>query len=153
MDFYSVFFLCDECGDQHRICASIGLDDGPEEKASIRDVYADKKIDSSIVEAMENTTICRNTGSKISPLDETVFLVPTDKLIDVFKYASFCIKRNRMVPREDMWPEAKIKAAKNRNPIKAHEIYWDTRMTIKVSELDEEGVFKGPVSADADQLS
>ena len=75
---YSVHFFCDECSDVHPLGISIGLNDGPADKASIGDVYAGKEIDPNIVNMMGNMTRCPNTGRMTSQKDNNqVFLVPT----------------------------------------------------------------------------
>ena len=75
---YSVYFFCDECSEVHPLGISIGLDDGPADKASIGDVYAGKEIDSNIVNMIGNMTRCPNTGRMTSQKDNNqVFLVPS----------------------------------------------------------------------------
>jgi len=76
---YAVHFFCDECSQTHPTGISIGLDDGPSDKASIGDVYAGKELPPQIATLTNNKTNCPVTGKLTSQADNSqVFLVPVD---------------------------------------------------------------------------
>ena len=73
---YYVFFFCDECSQVHPLGISIGLDDGPPEKASIGDTYRGKDLPPQVTTLTGKMTICPNTGRMTSQADnDQVFLV------------------------------------------------------------------------------
>ena len=76
---YSVYVFCDGCGDVHPMGISVGLEDGPADKASIGDTYAGKELPPEIATLINNTTICPKSGKAILQRDnDQVFLVPIE---------------------------------------------------------------------------
>jgi len=76
---YSVYVFCDDCGDVHPMGISIGLEDGPPDKASIGDTYAGKELPPQIATLTNNTTYCPKSGKSILQRDNNqVFLVPIE---------------------------------------------------------------------------
>jgi hypothetical protein len=56
---------------------TIGLNDGPPDKASVGDAYAGKPLPASLVALMENRITCPSTGNLTSQEDYSkVFLAP-----------------------------------------------------------------------------
>ena len=76
---YGVYVFCDDCGDAHPMGISIGLDDGPAEKASVGDSYKGRDLPPSEATLINNTTVCPKTGNEILQRNnDQIFLVPTD---------------------------------------------------------------------------
>jgi len=76
---YDVYVFCDDCGETHPMDISIGLDDGPAEKASIGDIYKGRDLPQDVVDMIDNYTQCPKTGKMILQKDnDQVFLVPVD---------------------------------------------------------------------------
>ncbi len=76
---YAVHFFCDECSQTHPLGISIGLDDGPSDKASIGDTYSGKELPTQVATLTNNKTNCPVTGKLTSQADNyQVFLVPVD---------------------------------------------------------------------------
>jgi len=76
---YDVYVFCDDCGETHPMDISIGLDDGPAEKASIGDIYKGRDLPQDVVDMIDNYTQCPKIGKMILQKDnDQVFLVPVD---------------------------------------------------------------------------
>jgi hypothetical protein len=76
---YYVYVFCDDCGETHPMGISIGLDDGPAEKASIGDTYKGRDLPQDVVNMINNYIQCPKTGKMIMQKDnDQVFLVPVD---------------------------------------------------------------------------
>ncbi len=79
MSQYVVHFFCYECNQTHPLGISIGLDDGPPDKASIGDAYAGKELPTQVAMLTNNQTTCPVTEKLTSQADHyQVFLVPVD---------------------------------------------------------------------------
>ena len=50
---YDVYVFCDDCGETHPMDISIGLDDGPAEKASIGDIYKGRDLPQDVVDKLQ----------------------------------------------------------------------------------------------------
>ena len=76
MATYEVHFFCDECSQTHPLGISIGLNDGPPDKASIGDTYRGRDLPPEVARLTGNKTICPNTDKLTSQADnDQVFLV------------------------------------------------------------------------------
>ena len=74
---YSVYFYCDECNEVHPLGMTVGLDDGPSERASIGDAYLGKALNSNIANLINHKITCPNTGKITFQKDNNqIFLVP-----------------------------------------------------------------------------
>jgi hypothetical protein len=77
MDIYDVYVFCDECNDSHDMSICISLDDGPVEKESIRNLYADKELPPGICRLLNHYAWCPNTQRMFLQKDNNqIFLVP-----------------------------------------------------------------------------
>jgi hypothetical protein len=74
---YDVFAVCNACGDLHPLGISVTLDDGPANKQSIADAYADKDLPPSLAALKDRRVYCPKTGRQYSQRDtKKIFLVP-----------------------------------------------------------------------------
>ncbi len=77
MATYSIHFLCNECGQEHQVGTCITLEAGPEDKASVSDIYHGRDLPLQIATAKSNITWCPKTCMLTSQEDnDRVFLVP-----------------------------------------------------------------------------
>ncbi len=76
---YELYVFCDECSIPHPMGNLIDIYDGPVDKASIGDFYADKEIPFSIARLLDKEIICPNTNKWIRQRDTNqIFLVHID---------------------------------------------------------------------------
>ena len=77
MGTYDLYIFCDECGDVHRMGKGITLEDGPIEKASLEQAYADRSMPPEIAALINSRIQCPETKRTFSQQDSSqVFLVP-----------------------------------------------------------------------------
>jgi hypothetical protein len=77
MPQYDVYALCDECGNEHPMGIGIHLDEGPDDRRSIGDIYEGKSRPPQILAIEGHKCLCVRTGKQfIQKDDKQLFLVP-----------------------------------------------------------------------------
>jgi hypothetical protein len=73
---YEIQVFCNECSGVHRMGIRIALDEGPDDRASIGDMYAGKELPSRVAALINNRVSCPATGKMTLQKDNNqVFLV------------------------------------------------------------------------------
>ena len=74
---YRVLVFCTDCARTHPVRATLFLDDGPIEKATVANAYKDKPLPSGLVNLLKRDILCPELAKSV-PLKDTnnVYLVP-----------------------------------------------------------------------------
>jgi hypothetical protein len=74
---YSLFALCNKCGETHDMAVAVMLNDGPIEKQSIGHVYNGRTLPKNLADLTSRGVSCPKTGRQSIQKDKhQIFLVP-----------------------------------------------------------------------------
>jgi hypothetical protein len=77
MPQYSIYVSCNQCGGEHPMGVGIHLDQGPEDRQSIGDVYQGEPLPPQVSAIAGHKCLCLRTGKLFTQEDsKRVFLVP-----------------------------------------------------------------------------
>ena len=77
MTTYSVHFLCNECGLMHSVAAFAAIENGPDKKVSLGELFEDNDMPGEVADAKSDITRCCETEMSTSQEDNNkIFLVP-----------------------------------------------------------------------------
>jgi hypothetical protein len=80
MATYDISVHCQDCGKVHPVLLRIDLDDGPDEKRSVAEVFRGRLLPPQLAAIKGRSAFCHKTGRKF-PLqkDDDIFLIPPVK--------------------------------------------------------------------------
>jgi hypothetical protein len=77
MKDYLIYVFCNECYDVHLLPTEISLNDGPDIRKSIEDIYADRKLPPTIAALKNYIVTCPSTGKQFVQQDNhQIYLFP-----------------------------------------------------------------------------
>jgi hypothetical protein len=78
MPAYEIFVHCKDCGGEHPILMRIHLDDGPDGKQSIAELFRDRAIPPQVAAITGHKVLCLKTGRYFKLENAAdIFLVPS----------------------------------------------------------------------------
>ena len=79
MPAYDIAVRCKDCGLDHPVLLRLHIDDGPDRKQSIADLFHGRSVPPQIKAIRSHQALCPKTGRKF-PLENErdIFLVPPD---------------------------------------------------------------------------
>ena len=79
MPWYSLYTMCDECVDAHRLDAAIEIVGGPSDITSISDAFEGRPLPPDIKAILEKPTFCTKARRLINQNNpHRIYLVPKD---------------------------------------------------------------------------
>jgi hypothetical protein len=76
---YRVLVFCTNCVRTHPVRATLLLDDGPGEKATVADAYQNKPLPPELIKLLKGDTLCPELAKSVTLEDPNkVYLVPAD---------------------------------------------------------------------------
>ena len=78
MALYNVVFLCRDCGRFHATTLSVTMNDGPDRRKQIDEVYLPRAMPPEVTELLRTYVMCPVTRNSIKLERKEFFLVPAD---------------------------------------------------------------------------
>jgi hypothetical protein len=76
---YRILVFCTDCDRTHPVRATLLLDDGPTEKATVADAYKDKTLPFELAKLLKKDILCPELAKSVTLEDaDKVYLVPID---------------------------------------------------------------------------
>jgi hypothetical protein len=81
MPAYEIVVHCHDCGGEHPILIKIHLDEGPERKQSVAELYGDQAAPPQVAAIRGHKGLCLKSGRSFKlESDADIFLVPSASL-------------------------------------------------------------------------
>jgi hypothetical protein len=81
MPTYEISFHCNDCGFDHPVLLKIYVEDGPERKQSIAELFHGRSVPPQVAAIRGHTAFCHKTGRRFQlENDEQIFLMPPSSL-------------------------------------------------------------------------
>jgi hypothetical protein len=81
MPTYEISFHCKDCGLDHPVLLSIYVEDGPEHKQSIAELFHGRSVPPQVAAIRGHTAFCHKTGRRFQlENDAQIFLMPPASL-------------------------------------------------------------------------
>jgi hypothetical protein len=81
MPTYEISFHCNDCGFDHPVLLKIYVEDGPERKQSIAELFHGRSVLPQVAAIRGHTSFCHKTGTRFQlENDEQIFLMPPSSL-------------------------------------------------------------------------
>ena len=75
---YNVMFLCSDCGRFHATKLSVTVNDGPNRRKQINEVYTPSAMPPEVTKLLQTYVMCSVTRNSIKLDSKAFHLVPTD---------------------------------------------------------------------------